>query len=126
MFSMPMLDAFFIDNHLSTEPIFQPSFAKQDGKHKADPSVKAHGSLTIGYGAGGAPPQIFRLANGQEVGITYLKVFFTSRYVDLSWMKQGSPFEGSGREIFSSPFSPRDIWGTQQLAIVQRRSAGGA
>jgi hypothetical protein len=110
------------DDHLYTEPIFQPSFAKQDGKHIADPSIKPKGSLTIGYGASGVPPQRFRLVDGQEVGVTYLKVFFTSRYVDLSWMKQGSPFDGHGREMFSESLSLRDIWGTQQLAIVQRRT----
>jgi hypothetical protein len=110
-----------------TGTIFTPTYAKQDNKHVADPSIQPKGSLTIGYGAGGVPPQRFQLGEDQDVGVTYLKVFFSSRFVDLAWMKQKSPFDGSGREITSHTPFRRSFWGTQQLAIVQkRRTAHGA
>jgi hypothetical protein len=93
---------------------------------KADPSILAHGKLTIGYGDGGTPPQAFKLKADEPVGVTYFKVFFGSQYVDLSWIAQDSPFGGNGRKAVDREEPLPVDWGTQQLAIIQTRPGTGA
>jgi hypothetical protein len=103
--------------------LYRPTAATQ--RTKADPSILAHGNLTIGYGDGGCPAQAFTLKVDEPVGVTYFKVFFGSRYMDLSWIEQDSPFEGNGRAAISR-YEPSPVeWGTQQLAIIQSRPSTG-
>jgi hypothetical protein len=98
--------------------IYSPTYAKS----VADPSIPPHGELTIGYGSGGVAPQGFSLPEDQFVGITYLKIFVTSQYVDLSYIQQDSPFEEARpMGISKEPKESKDVWATMLLAIVQKR-----
>jgi hypothetical protein len=102
-----------------TETIYSPTYAKQS--NAADPSIPPHGELTIGYGSGGVPPQGFSLPPEETIGITYLKIFVTSQYVDLSYIRQDSPFdEGRPMNISRAPKESKEVWDTMLLAIVQK------
>ena len=97
-----------------SENIYRPNFAKSG----ADTSLVVNGSLTIGFGASDSPPQIFYLPDGLNVDITYLKVFLTSEFVDLSYIAQPSPFDtGLAKSVKPTAHA---IWDTVLAAIVQQ------
>jgi len=90
----------------------------------ADASVLAGGELTIGYGSGGGRAQTFMLQGDDQVDVSYLKLFVTNQYVDLSYLEQESPFDGlAGRA--SKDASPREVWDTVCLMIIQHRRGNG-
>ncbi|SJL15635.1 uncharacterized protein ARMOST_19139 [Armillaria ostoyae] len=105
---------FYFDvSDLSISSYYQPGRAKKD----ADVSLPPQESLTIGYGASGTVPHMYTLREGQDVDVGFLKLFFSTEYMDLSGVVQGSPFEDvrkDGRPPYSSPswemaYNNRDI-----------------
>ncbi|KAI0028619.1 caspase domain-containing protein, partial [Vararia minispora EC-137] len=86
---------------------------------EADVSLPAGGSLTIGYGAGGADPQEFYFEDNINLEVTYLKIFVTSHNVDLENIVQESPFTDE-RGVFPKPVPLGELWDTVLLAIVQK------
>ncbi|KAF7366605.1 hypothetical protein MSAN_00918300 [Mycena sanguinolenta] len=124
--------AFMFDmSSLSIRCIYRPPSAKMKpntmhrNKHAgaavaADASLLAHRELTIGYGSGGGRPQSFGLKDDSMVDVSYLKLFVTIQYVDLSYLEQDSPFGGcAGRTSKDAP--PREVWDTVSLMIVQKK-----
>jgi hypothetical protein len=63
-----------------------PPLAKQ--KSEDEPS-----KLSIGYGASGTDAIQFSLPPGARVDSGFLKVFVSSAYVDMGFLKQDSPLE---------------------------------
>jgi hypothetical protein len=110
----------FSTQTIYTGKLYAPSMAKVGTSTKADPSVPAQGSLTIGYGTGGVLAQAFKLKVDEPVGVTYFKFFFTSQFVDLLWIEQDSLFEGQGWRVEPRETPPGE-WGTQQLVVIQTR-----
>jgi len=55
--------------------------------------LKRGETFTIGYG-NGTPPLSFELEEGQDVDVSFLKIFFATRPIDMSDVAQGSPFDG--------------------------------
>jgi hypothetical protein len=104
--------------------IYRPNSAKSnDGELTLtpDPSIPPHGELTIGYGDGGAARQGFKISDEDlDVEVSYLKVFITTRPVDLSYIAQPSPFPAK-RESFSWVDAPKDLWDALMMAIVVKR-----
>lgn len=91
----------------------------------ADASVLAGGELTIGYGSGGGRPQTFMLQGDDQVDVSYLKLFITNQFVDLSYLEQDSPFDGlTGRA--SRDARPNEVWDTVCLMIIQHRRDNGS
>ncbi|KAE9398832.1 hypothetical protein BT96DRAFT_994537 [Gymnopus androsaceus JB14] len=83
-------------------------------------SLAAKGCLTIGYGSGGAQPLAFTLENSQDIDVGYIKLFFSTGYVDYSSVPQKSPFlseRGKG-----TPKKTRTTWwDTLLVPVIQRR-----
>ncbi len=94
---------------------YQPGHAKKD----ADISLPPHTSLTIGYGASGTVPYMYTLKKGQDVDVGFLKLFFSTDYLDLSDIVQGSPFYGDRSSDRYQPKKMR-LWDTMSVAVVQR------
>ncbi|KAK0234489.1 hypothetical protein EDD85DRAFT_84611 [Armillaria nabsnona] len=83
---------FYFDiSDLSINSYYQPGYAK---KH-ADVSLLPCGELTIGYGASRTVPPIYTLREGQYVNVGFLKLFFSTEYIDLSGVVQRSAFDNS-------------------------------
>ncbi|KAG8848339.1 hypothetical protein FRC20_002551, partial [Serendipita sp. 405] len=83
------LSAFFFDNSdFSITPYYQPATSAG----RADPSVPAKQALTIGYGDGGVPAFKYYLREGQDLDIGFIKIFLSTEQVDLSHIRQLSPF----------------------------------
>ncbi|KAK0486539.1 caspase domain-containing protein [Armillaria novae-zelandiae] len=109
---------FYFDvSDLSISSYYQPGRAKKD----ADVSLPPGDSLTIGYGASGTVPHIYTLRKGQDVDVGFLKLFFSTKYMDLSGVVQDSPFDDDRQ---SGPPSPREslyLWHTMCVPVVQTR-----
>ncbi|KIY72175.1 hypothetical protein CYLTODRAFT_418152 [Cylindrobasidium torrendii FP15055 ss-10] len=109
---------------LSISLLYGSNFAKAaDGEEQLalDASIPAHGELTIGYGAGGADPLMFSVSpeNTTNVELSYLKIFLSTKPIDLSFVQQQSPFDQhrAGRKVQRIP----DQWDALKLAILVRR-----
>ncbi|KAF7366606.1 hypothetical protein MSAN_00918400 [Mycena sanguinolenta] len=128
--------AFMFDmSSLSIRCIYRPPSAKMKAntmhlnKHAgaavaADASLLAHRELTIGYGSGGGRPQSFSLEVDNMVDVSYLKLFVTKQYVDLSYLEQVSPFDGlrtAWRISNDVAMASREVWDTVSLMIIQKR-----
>ncbi|KAI0310691.1 hypothetical protein OF83DRAFT_1178301, partial [Amylostereum chailletii] len=113
-------------SQLSVDTVYKPTIAGDHDK-PADPPLPAAPSpdhpseLHIGYGSGGAEPQEFELPPGAGVDVTYLKLFITTRYVDLSYLEQRSPFPATRWAKSAPPRGSRELWDTLLVPMVQRR-----
>jgi hypothetical protein len=79
-----------------------------------------NGTLTLGYGSGGVAPQEFVLTPGQDLETGFLKIFISSKPVDLYNVSQLSPFflRGSMRSMNTELV---DIWGSILIPVVLTR-----
>lgn len=96
-----------------------PGFAN-DGK--ADFSIKAKESLTIGFNNSGTPPYTYFLTEDQDVDVGFLKLYISTKYIDYSSIAQRSPFSGQ-RASFRAQSSTPDLWHTLTIPVVQRRGS---
>ena len=91
--------------------------AKDD---KVKPPLAVGSKLTIGYGSGGGRGFKFKLSEGKDVDVGYLKLFLTTKYIDYSYVAQDSPFGGT-RELVDDPGQrPRPVWDSILVQVVQR------
>lgn len=89
LFAFNMLD-FAIDI------VYKPCFS--GNQHGGDPCLSNKKSkLEVGYTL-----NEHNLPDGVEVGITYLKAFISSEYVDLSHIEKSSPFDRSSKVVTSA------------------------
>ncbi len=91
-----------------------------------DPPLPAHGTLSIGFGPGGAQAQTYGLRPGQDVDVGYIKVFLTTEYIDYSVLEQDSPFDEHDRA--DAPYKNRKplVWEARLVAVVQRLFESGS
>ncbi|KAK0234514.1 hypothetical protein EDD85DRAFT_792552 [Armillaria nabsnona] len=122
MMSVPLyVSMFYFDvSDLSISSYYQLGHAKKN----ADVSLPPHGSLTIGYGASGMVPHLYTLREGQDVDVGFLKLFFSTKYLDLSGIVQGSPFMECRGGTRAMPKS-RNLWDTMCVAVVQKKGLKG-
>jgi hypothetical protein len=92
--------------------------------------------LTIGYGTGGGQPWNHYLRNEdtlqggkvfqekQHFDVNVFKLFLTTTFVDLSFMEQGSPFEGNTRATKRVPCDKIEAWHAISLFVSIRESNG--
>ncbi|SJL15636.1 uncharacterized protein ARMOST_19140 [Armillaria ostoyae] len=121
--SVPLyVSMFYFDvSDLSISSYYQPGHAKKD----TDVSLAPGDSLTIGYGASGTVPHIYRLRKGQDVDVGFLKLFFSTEYMDLSGVVQNSPFDDV-RQSGRPPVRKRYLWHTMCVAVVQTKGGRAA
>ena len=103
---------------------YQPPIAlkKLDVPLPAKTGKGEPGSLTIGYGCGGAVPFSYFTREGQDLDVGFLKLFLTTEPVDYSNIPQFSPFSLDNRATREAKLKPRLIWDTILIAVVQRRT----
>lgn len=107
-------------------PYYLPPISTSGGI--PDPPLPPYGSLTIGYGSGGASPHQFFLREEQDVDVGHLKLFLTTKYVDLAFVLQDAPFntraDVQGRHINKPKARGKKIqsplWDEITVTIVQR------
>jgi len=110
---------FYFDNSdFSITICYQPPTA---GKHKVDPPLKERGTLSIGYGSGGAAPFTCYIEEGQNVDVGFFKLFLTTEYVDFSNVAQVAPFRAGGRAGHRVKPKNQPLWDTILVPFVQRR-----
>ncbi|KAF8150599.1 caspase domain-containing protein [Crassisporium funariophilum] len=105
---------YFDSSDLSIETYFEPGASSSE----VEAPLKPHGSLTIGYGSGGPPFDCF-LRDGQDVDVGTFKFYLSTEQVDLTHIRQRSPF--GNRKGGPSSHAHRALWGTLAISIVQRR-----
>ena len=92
----------------------------------AEPSLPANGSLTMGYGDGGGRPFTYFLHPYQSMDVGFIKIFVSTKFVDLSAVEQRSPFESEGSRASHQQLPSRklqeDGWDTILIAVNQHRS----
>lgn len=84
------------------------------------PLKKNGGILTVGFGDGGMPPFAYFLRSGQDLDVGFLKLFLSTKYVDLSNIPQLSPFD-EARSVADEEKPEIDTWGTLLVPVLQRR-----
>ncbi|KAH8795907.1 caspase domain-containing protein [Flagelloscypha sp. PMI_526] len=110
MFSFNFLD-------LSIRLLHKPSFSNQ----KTDPCLRPGGVLPVGYGISGTGPRTFSLPDGQDVDVTYLKLFVSTRYIDLSSVEAISPFSKIRADIKAEENLEEGQWDTYCVPVIQER-----
>ncbi|PSR90698.1 hypothetical protein PHLCEN_2v4847 [Hermanssonia centrifuga] len=78
-------------------------------------------SMTVGYGRDGGNPWKYYLDDWQESDFGFLKIFLTTKRVDLSHILQESPFAGSRDAPEPEPKKPIPLWDTITVMINQRK-----
>jgi hypothetical protein len=89
--------------------------------------------LTIGYGTGGEQPWSHYLRDEdilhqgkvfqeeQHLDVNVFKLFLTTKFVDLSFIEQESPFLGNQRAVRKLKWGESDAWDTTSLFVSIRR-----
>ncbi|PPQ91585.1 hypothetical protein CVT25_012528 [Psilocybe cyanescens] len=83
--------------------------------------LKSGGFLTFGYGSSGVPPHTYKLDH-EDGNVDFLKIFFTTRAIDISNVSRPSPFQWTRAPV---PYKTRYTdsgWDTLLIPIIQRRS----
>ena len=75
--------------------VYKPCFS--GNQHGGDPCLPKESQLQVSYTL-----NEHNLPDEVEVGITYLKAFISSEYVDLSHLEKSSPFNRSSRVVTSA------------------------
>ncbi|THH06053.1 hypothetical protein EW146_g9733, partial [Bondarzewia mesenterica] len=74
--------------------------------------------VTIGYGAGGGDPIEFYLSPGAQSDTGFLKLFVTTKWVNMDWISQGSPFDAFHKRRGNGEVQNSGIWGAWTAAIT--------
>ncbi|RXW22833.1 hypothetical protein EST38_g3034 [Candolleomyces aberdarensis] len=93
-----------------------------------DYSLKKDSMVEIGYGKSSIPPFECGVPEGLDLTTGFLKVYFTSKAVDLSHVPQTTPFSETRtggmmelRGFTPPPPSPQAICGTVLIPVIQKR-----
>ena len=92
--------------------------------------IPSAGSVLVGSNTDeGGRPFVYYLPPDQDFDLGLVKFFVSTRYVDLSWIAQDSPFQdgypygGADRQVPPRMVLANDEWGTTLITILQRRPA---
>ncbi|KAK0187313.1 caspase domain-containing protein [Armillaria mellea] len=114
---------FYFDvSDLSITSYYEPGRAEKD----TDVSLPPGASLTIGYGASGTVPHVYTLREGQDVDVGFLKLFFSTEYIDLSGVVQNSPFDDDRQSGGPPVRKSLYLWHTMCVPVVQTRGGSAA
>lgn len=92
-------------------------------KAQGSDGVICPGTLAIGYGAAGYAPLNFDLAADFNFDLDFLKIYLSTKPVDLSYLKQPSPIGGYSAPRKPVPHVPRPVvsWSHITIPIFQSR-----
>ncbi|KIM78106.1 hypothetical protein PILCRDRAFT_603652 [Piloderma croceum F 1598] len=109
---------FFLNSDFEISVYYQPPTS---GSYKLDVPLQANGgTLAIGYGSAGWPPFSCFLTDGYDVNVEFMKLFFTTQFVDLSRIPQSSPF-GDDRGTYIPEKEEVEALGITLIPFIQRR-----
>src|ERR1700692_415186 len=74
--------------------------------------------INLGYGAGGGDPFEFTLHKGQLTDTGFLKLFVSTKYVDMGWLCQQSPFNPLARRKMMRKVQVTDCWDALFSAVT--------
>lgn len=74
--------------------------------------------LTIGYGAGGGDPFEFTLGPNQTTDTGFLKLFVSTKYVNMEWLSQSDPFDPSAKRSMKRKVQVTDCWDALFAAVT--------
>ncbi|KAF9479227.1 hypothetical protein BDN70DRAFT_878993 [Pholiota conissans] len=80
------------------------------------------GSLDIGFGSAGYHPLCFKVANGLDIDIGFLKIYLSTHSVSLGYIPQSSPFSSEttrARKDYES--KGKQAWTNIVVPIILRR-----
>ncbi|KZP16322.1 hypothetical protein FIBSPDRAFT_934654 [Athelia psychrophila] len=77
----------------------------------------------VGYGFTAIPPirHTCDLPDGQDISVGFLKMFFTTQYVDFSNIPQPTPFIPGRADVSPPKKAKRAKWGTILIPFIERR-----
>ena len=84
--------------------------------HHAD--LMGLAKLNIGYGAGGGNPFEFTLRPNQTTDMGFLKLFVSTKYVDMGWLCQKDPFDPLARHQMQRKIQATDFWDALFVAVT--------
>ncbi|THU80313.1 hypothetical protein K435DRAFT_972820 [Dendrothele bispora CBS 962.96] len=114
---------FYFDmSDLSVVPYYLPGTAAHG---QVDVSLPANGSLTIGFGDGGAEAYDYYLRKNQKVDVGFLKLYLSTEYVDYSHICQDSPFDRKRASTVERP-KKRELWDTLIIPVVQQQQGAAS
>jgi hypothetical protein len=97
--------------------IHKPSFAGET----PDPCLKARGILPVGYGSSGTAPRIFSLSEGLDIDVTFLKLFVSTIYIDLSSIEAAPGFSAHRKDSEANFGLSGGEWNTVCVPVIQKR-----
>ncbi|RXW18480.1 hypothetical protein EST38_g7376 [Candolleomyces aberdarensis] len=115
---------YFDSSNFSITPIYQPVAIAQDGaKERSIHSLPASSSLTVGYGSAGATPQNLAISDDKlDLEQGYLRLYVSTRHVDLSTLKKGAISEKTrGIKEMRPSTEPAMMWGAITVPVVLKR-----
>ena len=85
---------------------------------KVDAPLRSKQSLKIGYGDGDAVAFDFYIPSGQDVDVSFLKLIFSTKSVNLEDIECESPFPSTRHATKSVPPVNVDEWGSILISIA--------
>ncbi|KAK0187320.1 hypothetical protein F5146DRAFT_771205 [Armillaria mellea] len=101
-------------------PVFRFVLSTGVSKNSADVSLPPGESLAIGYGASGTVPRGYIVPEGQAVDVGFLKLFISTKYVDLSGIVQPLPFSETRGNVVYQPKVVHQCF-TMRVASIQKK-----
>ncbi len=71
-------------------------------------------------------PSSYQVPKGQQVDVSFLKLFFSTEYLDLSAVIQESPFEDTRQNVPPPVREMHSLCHTMCVLIVQKKGRGTA
>ncbi|KAF9477972.1 hypothetical protein BDN70DRAFT_880495 [Pholiota conissans] len=110
---------FHFDTHdLSISCLAAANFTYSD--HVSDVPLKKGGCLDIGFGPAGYQPTCFQIKNESDLDIGFLKIYLSTKFVDLSYLQQPTPFVVT-RAISTYVKPPPLTWTHIVVPVILRR-----
>ncbi|KAF9474959.1 hypothetical protein BDN70DRAFT_884283 [Pholiota conissans] len=90
--------------------------------HVSDIPLKKGGRLCIGFGPAGYEPKTFQIKDKLDLDIGFLKIYLSTKFVDLSYLQQPTPFVVT-RAISSFVRPTQLIWTNIVVPVILRRKS---
>jgi hypothetical protein len=99
--------------------LYNPPIVAADQENAAEPALPEMSDYTVGYGDSGASPCQCTLKSHLDVDVGFLKLFYSTEFIDYSDLVQRTPFISGGLGD-DRPFIPvyLPFWGSMLCTIL--------
>ncbi|PBK76176.1 hypothetical protein ARMSODRAFT_1080291 [Armillaria solidipes] len=100
-----------------------PNLGSNKKEGLVDTYLQRGSTLTLGFGSGGMSPIRFTVPDGQDVDVSFFKIFVTTQAVNLRSISQSPPFNEAIKRAAerAPPPVPKD-WASRTIPVVSRRA----